>query len=212
MCYVPSVNETIVAVLVGLLLSLSAGVRITIPLLAVNLLAFEHIIALPHDLAWLGTEPTLILLCVAFAAETIVHFIPAAGTMIRAAATPLAFVAGTLLMAVPLGDKNPIFQWVLAGAIGGGAATLAHLGATGARATTGPANLATGGIFGLGWNLVEVVASLVFVGLSALCVKAGWLVCVSVLLVLAVGAALVVGALMRRFSRWGESFRAARSS
>lgn len=198
-------NETLVAVLVGILLSISAGVRITIPLLAVNLLAFKHVIVLPHDMAWLGTHSTLILLSVAFAAETIVHFIPAAGTMIKAAATPLAFVAGTLLMAVPLGDKNPIFQWVLAGAVGGGFATLTHLGTTGARAATGPANLASGGMFGLGWNVVELLVSTAFILLGALCVKAGWVVCLLVLLVIAIVAVLLVASLWRRLSRWRRS-------
>ena len=104
-------NEPIAAVIVGLLLSLSAGVRITLPLLGVNLLAFYHEITLPDNMTWLGTEPTLIILSVACAAETLVHFIPAAGTWIKAMATPLAFVAGTLLMAVPLGDdmaKPPV--------------------------------------------------------------------------------------------------------
>ena len=73
-------NEQIAAIIVGLLLSLSAGVRITLPLLAVNLLAFYHEITLPDNMTWLGTEPTLIILSVACAAETLVHFIPAAGT------------------------------------------------------------------------------------------------------------------------------------
>ena len=81
-------------------------------------------------------EPTLIILSVAAVTETVVHFIPAAGTWLKAMATPLAFVAGTLLMAVPLGDKNPLYQWTLAAVAGGGAATLTHLGVTGARTAT----------------------------------------------------------------------------
>jgi len=90
------VNEPIAAVIVGLLLSLSAGVRVTLPLLAVNLLAFEQVVTLPKDFDWLGSEPTLIILIAAAVAETVVHFIPAAGTALKTAATPLAFVAGTL--------------------------------------------------------------------------------------------------------------------
>jgi len=58
-------NEPIAAVIVGLLLSLSAGVRTMLPLLAVNLLAFYQVIVLPKDLDWLGSEPTLILLVAA---------------------------------------------------------------------------------------------------------------------------------------------------
>jgi hypothetical protein len=169
-------NEPIAAVIVGLLLSLSAGVRMTLPLLAVNLLAFYHEITLPENMACLGTQPTLIILSVACAAETIVHFIPAAGTWIKAMATPLAFVAGTLLMAVPLGDKNPLYQWTLAAVIGGGAATLTHLGVTGARALTGPVNVASLGTFGIIWNIGEFLGSLLLAALSGLCIFAGWIV------------------------------------
>jgi hypothetical protein len=192
-------NEPIAAVIVGLLLSLSAGVRITLPLLAVNLLAFYHEITLPDNLAWLGTQPTLIILAVACAAETIVHFIPAAGTYLKAMATPLAFVAGTLLMAVPLGDKNPLFQWTLAAFLGGGAATLTHLGVTGARALTAPANLASLGLFGILWNLGELLVSILLAALSGICVLAGWIAGAAILFVL---AAFVLVALVKALGRW----------
>ena len=190
-------NELLAAILVGILLSISAGVRITIPLLALNLLAFEHVIKLPDNMAWLGTQTTMILLGAAFVVETTVHFIPAAGTALKAAATPLAFVAGTLLMAVPLGDKNPLFQWILAGSVGGGAATLTHLGFTGMRAATGPVNLASGGIFGIGWNLLELFGSVFFVALSGICVVAGWIVGALILAVMAVLFVFVIGKAMR---------------
>jgi len=180
------VNEPIAAVIVGLLLSLSAGVRVTLPLLAVNLLAFYHEITLPDNMAWLGSEPTLIILMVACVAETLVHFIPAVGTWLKAAATPLAFVAGTLLMAVPLGDKNPLYQWTLAAVVGGGAATLTHLGVTSARAATSPLNVASLGTFGVLWNIGELLGSILLAALSGLCVWAGWVVGAVVLFALAV--------------------------
>jgi hypothetical protein len=182
----PIYNEPIAAVIVGLLLSVSAGFRIMLPLLAVNLLACNHEITLPPDLAWLGTEPTLIILSVGTAMETLVHFIPAAGTWIKAAATPLAFVAGTLLMAVPLGDKNPLEQWALALTIGGGTATLTHLGVTGLRALTGPANVASLGTFGLLWNLGEILGSFLLALLGWLCLMLGWIIGAVVLIALAV--------------------------
>jgi hypothetical protein len=175
------VNEPIAAVIVGLLLSVSAGFRIMLPLLAINLLAFYHKVSLPENMAWLGSGPTLIVLSVAAVTETIVHFIPAAGTWLKAMATPLAFVAGTLLMAVPLGDHNPLYQWTLAAVVGGGAATLTHLGVTGVRAMTAPANVASLGIFGLVWNIGEFLVSILFTLLSGLCVVAGWIVGVVVL-------------------------------
>ena len=172
--------------IVGLLLSLSAGVRITLPLLGVNLLAFNHEIALPDNMTWLGTEPTLVVLSVACAAETLIHFVPAAGTWIKAMATPLAFVAGTLLMAIPLGDKNPLYQWTLAAFVGGGAATLTHLGVTSLRALTAPANVASLGTFGIVWNIGEFLVSVLLAALGGLCVFAGWLIGASVLFAIAV--------------------------
>jgi hypothetical protein len=80
------VNQTLlVMIMAGLLLSMSAGVRTTLPLLAINLLAFHHVVTLPAKMAWLGTEPTLVLLGVAFIAETLVHFVPVVGTAMRTA-------------------------------------------------------------------------------------------------------------------------------
>jgi hypothetical protein len=193
------VNEPIAAIIVGLLLSLSAGVRITLPLLAVNLLAFNHEITLPTNMAWLSTEPTLIILSVACAAETLVHFIPAAGTWIKAMATPLAFAASTLLMAVPLGDKNPLYQWTLAAFIGGGAATLTHLGVTGARALTAPANVASLGLFGIVWNIGEFLVSILLAALSGLCIFAGWIVGAVALFAI---AALLLFILIKGIGQW----------
>ena len=194
-------NEPIAAVIVGLLLSVAAGVRIMLPLLAVNLLAFYHVIILPANMAWLGSETTLIILTVAAVTETVVHFIPAAGTGLKAIATPLAFVAGTLLMAVPLADKNPIYQWTLAAVLGGGVATFAHLGVTGLRAMTEPANLASLGLFGVAWNIGELLISVLLMLLSGLCVVAGWVVGVVILFALLTFVLIGVIKSLRYWSR-----------
>jgi hypothetical protein len=186
-------NEPIVAVIVGLLLALSAGVRVTLPLLAVSLLAHEHEVTLPQNLAWLGSDSSLTLLCIAFVAETVIHFVPAVGTHLKALATPLSFVAGTLLMAVPLGDHNPMYQWTLAAVAGGGVATLTNLGVTGARVATAPANVASVGVFGLVWNCGEMVVSLLLAAIGGICVYAGWMLAAFILfsvLVLAVVVAV----------------------
>ena len=161
-------------VLLGLLFSLSAGVRITLPLLALNLLAAHGVITLPHNLAWLGTTPTLLLLGVAFIVETLVHFVPVVGTSVKAASTPLAFVTGTLLMAVPLDDQTPLVQWTLAGIVGGGLATFTHLGITGARTVSAPANIATGGLLGAVWNVGEIFSAALLALLGYACLHMPW--------------------------------------
>jgi hypothetical protein len=194
-------NEPIVAVIVGLLLALSAGVRVTLPLLAVSLLAHYHEITLPQNVSWLGSDPTLILLGVACAAETLIHFVPAVGTHLKALATPLSFVAGTLLMAVPLGDHNPMYQWTLAATMGGGVATLTNLGVTGARIASAPANVASVGVFGLIWNCGEIIVSLLLAALGGIFVYAGWIVG-AFILVSILTLAIVAG--IRGFARMGR--------
>jgi len=196
------VNEPIAAVIVGLLLSLSAGFRVTLPLLGVNLLAYFHEITLPDNMAWLGSEPTLVILSVAFGAETVIHFIPAAGTYVKAMATPLAFVAGTLLMAVPLGDHNPLYQWILAAAVGGSAATLTHLGVTSARVMTAPANVASLGLFGIVWNIGELLLSSLLAGIGGLCVFAGWIVGALALVILFLLALVVM---VKGINHWSKT-------
>ncbi len=197
-------NEPIAAVIVGLLLSLSAGVRVTLPLLAVSLLAHEHEVTLPQNVAWLGSDSSLMLLGVAFVAETVIHFVPAVGTHLKALATPLSFVGGTLLMAIPLGDHNPMYQWTLAATVGGGAATLTNLGVTGARVATAPANVATVGVFGLIWNCGEMAVSFLLAAVGGICVFGGWIAAGFILLSL---LTLVVVAGLRglvRVSRRGQ--------
>ncbi len=130
------------------------------------------------------------------------HFIPAAGTYLKAMATPLAFVAGTLLMAVPLGDHNPLYQWTLAAVLGGGAATLTHLGVTGARAMTAPANVASLGGFGIIWNIGEFLGSVLLAALSGICVLAGWIVGAVLFVVLTV-ALIVMAKALNRWSKTG---------
>jgi hypothetical protein len=186
------VNQTLaVMIMVGLLLSISAGVRATLPLLAVNLLAYHHVVTLPAKMAWLGTESTLVVLGVAFIAETLVHFVPVVGTGMKTLATPLAFAAGTLLMAIPLSEKSPLVEWALAGCIGGGLATLTHVGVTGLRVASSPANVASGGLFGVVWNLGELALSALLTVLGLACAFVGWIFGVVLLVVLAVALLFV---------------------
>jgi hypothetical protein len=142
------------------------------------------------------------LLSVAFVAETIIHFVPAVGTHLKALTTPLSFVGGTLLMAIPLGDHNPMYQWALAGTLGGGTAALTNLGVTGARVATAPVNVASLGVFGLLWNCGEMVVSFLLAAIGGVCVYGGWIVAafilVSLLTFVVVAGVRVFARLMRR--------------
>jgi uncharacterized membrane protein YciS (DUF1049 family) len=97
-----------------------------------------------------------------------------------------------------LGGHNPLYQWTLAAFMGGGLATLTHVGVTGMRAATAPANVASLGVFGIVWNIGEFLISVVLALLGALCVAAGWVVGVIVLLAVLVFFAI---AAVKIFSR-----------
>ena len=96
-------NEPIAFILVGLILSVSAGVRATAPLLALSIVGALKLVTLPEDMQWLDSDVSLIALTAASISETLAYFIPVVGTFIKGIATPLAFAAGTLLMAAPAG-------------------------------------------------------------------------------------------------------------
>ena len=70
---------------------------------------------------------------------------------------------------------------VLAGVIGGGLATFTHLGLTGARTVSAPANIASGGMLGAGWNFGEISLALVLAALGYLCLHVNWIIGVIVL-------------------------------
>jgi len=102
------------------------------------------------------------------------------------------------LMAIPLGDHNPMYQWALAATVGGGVASLTNLGVTGARVAAAPANVASVGVFGIIWNCVEMVVSFLLAVIGGLCVYFGWIVAAFIFLSL-MTLALVVG--VRVFAR-----------
>lgn len=169
-------NELIVNIIVGLLLSLSAGVRMTLPLLGMCLLAQLNIVHLPENMDWLASDASLIILVIAAIAETVIHFIPAAGTALKAAVTPLAFMAGTLLMAVPLEGHNPLHQWAFAAVVGGSSAALMHLSVVGSRVIAAPANMASLGILSIVWNAGEMLFSIALAVLAMICSVEGWVI------------------------------------
>ena len=183
-----------------------AGVAVS--LLAVAVLAHGHVVTLPQNVAWLSSDPTLIILCVAFAVETLIHFIPAVGTHLKAVATPLSYAAGTLLMGASLGDHNPLYQWTMAATVGGGVASLTNLGLTGARTVAAPANIASLGVLGIFWNLAEMAVSLGLAALGGVCVFFGWIFGAFVLLAV---CTLAVVAIMKGIARTGQTQQPAMS-
>ncbi|HOX24733.1 MAG TPA: DUF4126 domain-containing protein [Candidatus Krumholzibacteria bacterium] len=174
--------ELLAAGLLGLGLAAAAGLRVFLPLLIAGLAARLGHLELAGGFAWLTSTPALVAFAGATVLEIAAYQIPWLDHLLDVIATPLAAVAGTLIMAATLLDLGPAVRWPLAIIAGGGVASLVQAATVGVRlastTTTGglgnPAVAAgeTGGSAGLGLLaiLVPVVAGLVVLGLIAVAV------------------------------------------
>lgn len=185
----PQNFELVHAVLVGIGLSAACGFRIFVPLLGVSIAALAGHLPLSPEFAWLGTWPALIALAVATALEVGAYSVPFIDHLMDVIATPVAIVAGTLLMASLLGETSPFLKWSLAVIAGGGAAGIVQAGSVALR---GSATFLTGGIGNL------LVAALEFAGAVIMTVLALLLPLLAVAALL-VMAFVVIRAGHRRF-------------
>jgi hypothetical protein len=135
--------ELALSVLLGIALAAAVGLRVFAPLLVVAVAAWSGKIELAPALSWLATTPAVLALAVAAIAEIAAYYVPGVDHLLDALTTPLALVAGTLLVAAPLWDAPPLFKWGTAVIAGGGAAGLTQGLTTLLRTKS---TLATGGL------------------------------------------------------------------
>ncbi len=133
--------EAIIATLIGIGLSATAGFRVFVPLLIGSLAIKAGMVEPAESFLWLGSTPALILFSVATILEITAYYVPWLDNLLDTVATPAAIVAGTLLTATFIGESSEIFRWSVAIIAGGGIAGIVQ-GATvalrgGSTATTG---------------------------------------------------------------------------
>lgn len=128
----------ILSVLVGLGLSIAAGLRVFIPLLIAGVaIRMGWLDSLPilqqeaTDLtvahSWLATTPALIGLSVAMVTEVLAAKIVLVDHFLDLIAAPLAVAAGFLLTSTFMGpDVDPFFKYSFALIAGGGSAAITH--------------------------------------------------------------------------------------
>lgn len=116
-------GKLILAFFLGIGLAASAGFRVFLPLFALSLAA-RFGFDLNADWEWVGSWTAIITLGVATIVEIGAYYIPWIDNILDAMAVPLAGIAGTLLMALSLGDvDSQVLQWGLAIIAGGGTAS-----------------------------------------------------------------------------------------
>jgi hypothetical protein len=115
--------ETILSLFLGIGLAAASGFRVFLPMFALSLASYFHIIPLNESWAWIGSLTALITLGIAMAVEIFGYYIPFIDNLLDTIATPLAAIAGFAVMSSTLVDLSPMMTTVLAIIAGTGSAT-----------------------------------------------------------------------------------------
>jgi hypothetical protein len=154
-----SVPDYLLAAALGISLAAAVGFRVFVPVLVVAVAARSGALHLPPDFDWLLGNTAIAMLAVAAVAEIAAYYIPGVDNVLDALTTPLALIAGTLMVAAPLWDLPPLLKWTTAVIAGGGAAGITQVLTTLLR---GKSTLTTGGLANPLVSTAELGGSLLF--------------------------------------------------
>jgi Domain of unknown function (DUF4126) len=135
--------DILMALALGVALAAAAGLRVFVPVLLLSLAAHFGKLELTPSFEWLASWSAVATFAVAAVVEITAYYVPGLDHLLDLIMTPLALLAGVVLMAVPLGDLPPLLRWSVALIAGGGAAGLTQITSTLVRAKSGAT---TGGL------------------------------------------------------------------
>jgi 3-deoxy-manno-octulosonate cytidylyltransferase (CMP-KDO synthetase) len=115
--------ETILSICLGIGLASASGFRVFVPVFALSLASYFDIIPLNESWLWIGSIPALLSFGVAMILEIFGYYIPFIDNLLDTIATPLAAIAGFVIMASTLLDISPMLTTILAIIAGSGSAT-----------------------------------------------------------------------------------------
>ena len=128
--------ELITAVAIGIGLAASAGFRVFVPLLVAAIAAKTGFLPLNESFQWLSSWTALVILGTATVVEIMAYYIPVVDNLLDTIATPLAVVAGTLLLTSVLPIDSELMRWITGAAFGGGSAAVVQSGSALTRLTS----------------------------------------------------------------------------
>lgn len=128
--------ELITAVAIGIGLSASAGFRVFVPMLVAAIAAKTGILPLNESFQWLSSWTAIVILGTATIVEILAYYIPFVDNLLDTIATPLAVVAGTLLLTSVLPIDSNLMRWITGAAVGGGSAAVVQAGSALTRLTS----------------------------------------------------------------------------
>jgi hypothetical protein len=115
--------ETILSICLGIGLASASGFRVFLPVFALSLASYFNVIPLNESWAWIGGLPALISFGVAMVFEIFGYYIPFIDNLLDTIATPLAAIAGFVVMSSTMVDFSPTMTTILAIIAGSGSAT-----------------------------------------------------------------------------------------
>ncbi|GAB3722905.1 DUF4126 domain-containing protein [Flavobacterium koreense] len=115
--------ETILSICLGIGLASASGFRVFLPVFALSLASYFNVIPLNESWAWIGGLPALISFGVAMVFEIFGYYIPFIDNLLDTIATPLAAIAGFVIMSSTMVDISPTMTTILAIIAGSGSAT-----------------------------------------------------------------------------------------
>lgn len=170
--------ETISAIALGIGLSASSGFRVFIPLLVASLASRFGVLPLGENFAWMGSMPALICFGVASVVEVLAYYIPFVDNLLDTIATPLALIAGTLLMTSVFPSDSEWTKWIMGFIVGGGAAATIQTGSSltrllSSKFTAGIGNpvVSTGeGVAATGFSILALFIPILIAVILILCI------------------------------------------
>jgi large-conductance mechanosensitive channel len=128
--------ELITAVAIGIGLAASTGFRVFVPMLVAAIAAKAGLLPLNESFQWLSSWTAIAILVTATVVEIIAYYIPVVDNLLDTVATPLAVVAGTLLLTSVLPIDSELMRWITGAAVGGGSAAVVQSGSALTRLTS----------------------------------------------------------------------------
>ena len=148
--------EIVLSICLGVGLAAACGFRVFVPLLGISMAALAGQVDLASGFDWVGTWPALACFLTATILEIAAYYVPWIDNALDSIATPVAVIAGTLVVASVVGDMSPLLKWSLAAIAGGGTAGIVQSGTVALRGTS---TLTTGGLTNFLVSTMELVAS-----------------------------------------------------
>lgn len=115
--------ETILSICLGIGLASASGFRVFLPVFALSLASYFNVIPLNESWTWIGGLPALISFGAAMIFEIFGYYIPFIDNLLDTIATPLAAIAGFVIMSSTVVDISPTITTILAIIAGSGSAS-----------------------------------------------------------------------------------------